>query len=119
MTATIPAHPSKYEPDELERIFNRLVQSVLSETRSESSTHRIAIHPAYQQIIGLGQPAVPLLLREIEMRSGRWFWALKSISREDPVPAGDSPQGRLCHRGKTKKMIDAWLAWGKQKGYQW
>ncbi|MEL7353906.1 MAG: hypothetical protein AAFN38_20960 [Cyanobacteria bacterium J06560_5] len=111
MTATIPSHLKEYEPDDLERIFNRLVQSVLSETRSESSTNRIAVHPAYQQIIGLGRPAVPLLLKEVERRSGRWFWALKSITREDPVPAGD--------RGKTKKMIDAWLAWGKQKGYQW
>lgn len=111
MTATVPAHLSKYEPDDLERIFNRLVQSVLSETRSESSTNRIAVHPAYQQIIGLGRPAVPLLLREVERRSGRWFWALKSITREDPVPASD--------HGRTKKMIDAWLAWGKQKGYQW
>jgi hypothetical protein len=44
-------------------------------------------------------------------RSGRWFWALKSITREDPVPAGD--------RGSTPKMVDAWLSWGKQKGYQW
>jgi hypothetical protein len=111
MTATIPFSLSKYEPDDLERIFNHLIQSVLSETRSESSTQRIAIHPAYQQIIGLGQPAVPLLLREVEKRSGRWFWALKSITREDPVPAGDL--------GKTKKMSDAWLSWGKQQGYQW
>lgn len=119
MTATIPSHLSKYEPDDLERIFNRLVQSVLSETRSESSTQRIAIHPAYQQIIGLGKPAVPLLLREVEKRSGRWFWALKSITREDPVPAGDSPAERLCQRGRTQKMIDAWVNWGQQKGYQW
>lgn len=111
MTAAILSHLTKYEPDDLERIFNQLVQSVLSETRAESSTNRIAIHPAYQQIIGLGQPAVPLLLREVERRSGRWFWALKSITREDPVPASD--------RGRTKKMIDAWLAWGKQNGYQW
>ena len=111
MTATIPSHLTKYEPDDIERIFNQLVQSVLSETQAESSTNRIALHPAYQQIIGLGQPAVPLLLREVEKRSGRWFWALKSITREDPVPA--------AARGRTKKMIDAWLAWGREKGYQW
>jgi hypothetical protein len=85
MTSTIPAPLSKYEPDGLERIFSELVQRVLAGTRAESSTQRIAIHPAYQQIIGLGQPAVPLLLREVERRSGRWFWALKSITREDPV----------------------------------
>ncbi|MEM9164929.1 MAG: hypothetical protein AAGC54_17905, partial [Cyanobacteria bacterium P01_F01_bin.4] len=101
MTATIPSHQSKNEPDDIERIFNHLVQWVLTDTRSESSTLRIAVHPAYQQIIGLGQPAIPLLLREVEQKSGRWFWALKAISREDPVPSGD--------RGKTKRMMDAWL----------
>lgn len=110
---------TSYEPDDLERIFNQLVQSVLSDTRAESSTNRIAIHPAYQQIVGLGQPAVPLLLREVEKRSGRWFWALKSITREHPVPVCDSPEESHCQRGKTKKMITAWLAWGKQNGYKW
>ena len=111
MTATIPSHLARYEPDDIERIFNQLVQSVLSDTRAESSSNRIAIHPAYQQIIGLGQPAVPLLLREVEKRSGRWFWALKSITREDPVPAKD--------RGRTQKMTESWLDWGKEKGYKW
>jgi hypothetical protein len=101
----------RYEPDDLERLFNHLVQWVLTDTRSESSTLRIAIHPAYQQIIGLGQPAVPLLLREVERRSGRWFWALKAITRQDPVQPND--------RGKTQKMINAWLSWGKKQGYQW
>ena len=111
MTATVPSNLLKYDPDDLERLFNRLVQQVLSETRFESSTQRIAMHPAYQQIIGLGQPVVPFLLRETERKSGRWFWALKSITREDPVADSD--------RGKTKNMIDAWLIWGKQQGYKW
>ncbi len=44
------------DPDDLERLFNRLVQRVLSETCFESSTQRIAMHLAYQQIIELGQP---------------------------------------------------------------
>ncbi|MGH2412921.1 MAG: hypothetical protein ACRDEA_04335 [Microcystaceae cyanobacterium] len=111
MTATVPSYQSRSEPDDLERIFNHLVQWVLTDTRSESSTLRIAIHPAYQQIIGLGQPAVPFLLREVERRSGRWFWALKAITRQDPVQPND--------RGKTPKMIEAWLSWGQQEGYQW
>lgn len=111
MTATIPSNLLSYDPDDLERVFNRLVQNVLAATRSESSTQRISMHPAYQQIIGLGQPVVPLLLREVERKSGRWFWALKAITREDPVPKSD--------RGKTRKMIDAWLNWGNQKGYRW
>ncbi|MEB3232093.1 MAG: hypothetical protein VKJ64_13880 [Leptolyngbyaceae bacterium] len=111
MTATLSSHPSQQEPDDIERIFNNLVQLVIQETRSESSTLKIATHPAYQQIIGLGQPAIPLLLRELERKSGRWFWALKAISRIDPVEPSD--------RGKTRKMIDAWMQWGIEAGYKW
>lgn len=111
MTATLPFHSRQQEPEDIERIFNALVQVVIRETCSESSTVRIALHPAYQQIIGLGQPAVPLLLRELERRSGRWFWALKAISRFDPVAPSD--------QGKTRKMIEAWLQWGTEAGYEW
>ncbi len=111
MTATIPSYKSKIEPDDLERIFNHLVQWVLTDTGSKSSTLRIAIHPGYQQIIGLGESAVPLLLREVERRTGRWFWALKAITRQDPVLPND--------RGKTKKMIETWIKWGQQQGYKW
>jgi hypothetical protein len=57
----------------------------------------------------MGEVIVPLLLRELEKKSGRWFWALKCITREDPVP----PESR----GKTQEMIKAWLEWGTQKGY--
>ncbi len=99
------------EEQKLEEVFNRLVKQWLSETGNISSTNEACIHPAYQQIIGLGKEAIPLLLRELEKKSGRWFWALKAISREDPVP----PE----KRGKTREMISAWLDWGKNKGYIW
>lgn len=59
----------------------------------------------------MGEAVVPFLLRELENKTGRWFWALKSITGEDPVP----PE----YRGKTEEMIRAWLEWGKQRGYQW
>jgi len=61
VTVPVPYQTSKTEPDDLEEIFNCLVQWVLTDTRSESSTLRLAIHPGYQQIIGLGQSAIPLL----------------------------------------------------------
>ena len=96
---------------ELEVTFNHLVQQWRAETHFLSSTHQMVLHPAYQQIIGMGEAAVPLLLRELEQKSGRWFWALKSITREDPVP----PEAK----GRTQVMIQAWLDWGRAKGYQW
>jgi hypothetical protein len=96
---------------ELETTFYQLVEQWKSETRGISSTEQMSVHPAYQQIIGMGRDVIPLLLRELENNSGRWFWALKSISREEPV----TPE----QRGKTKEMIAAWLNWGREKGYKW
>ncbi|NET62495.1 MAG: hypothetical protein F6K47_42285, partial [Symploca sp. SIO2E6] len=64
----------------MEVTFKHLVQQWKAETRFLSSTHQMVLHPAYQQIIGMGEAAVPLLLRELEKKSGRWFWAIKSIT---------------------------------------
>lgn len=96
---------------EIEIIFQELVNQWQQETRGISSSTELILHPAYQQIIGMGREVVPLLLRELEKKSGRWFWALKSITRQDPVP--------LELRGKTKEMIKIWLDWGRKNGYQW
>jgi len=96
---------------ELETTFHSLVEQWKSETRGISSTEQLSLHPAYQQIIGMGPDVIPLLLRELENNSGRWFWALKAISREEPV----TPE----QRGKTQEMIAAWLNWGREKGYKW
>jgi hypothetical protein len=65
-------------------------------------------HPAYQEIIALGPPAIPLLLAELRMEARYWFAALSAITGQDPVPAED--------RGSVRKMTDAWLRWGKAHG---
>ncbi|AOX00521.1 MULTISPECIES: hypothetical protein [Moorena] len=97
--------------EDIEQTFRQLVHQWREETRGISSTTQAAMHPAYQQIIGMGKEAIPLLLRELEQKSGRWFWALKSITREDPVQEE--------HQGNTQKMIEAWLNWGLRNGYKW
>ena len=67
------------------------------------------MHPAYQQIIGMGEEALPLILEELSRRPGHWFWALKAITGEDPVPAE--------HAGEVPEMTRAWLEWGRQHDY--
>jgi len=57
----------------------------------------------------MGEEAIPLLLMELLKASGRWFWALKAITGENPVPRE--------HLGKTKKMTQDWIDWGVEKGY--
>ncbi|MEM8638095.1 MAG: hypothetical protein AAGG51_04630 [Cyanobacteria bacterium P01_G01_bin.54] len=96
--------------NEVRSAFYALVEQWHQENRYTSSTHQMVLHSAYQQIIGLGEPVVPLLLEELEKKTGRWFWALKAITRQYPVP----PE----HQGRTKLMIQAWLDWGEQHGYR-
>jgi hypothetical protein len=72
-----------------------------------SSTSAMVAHPAYQSIIEMGEPVVPLLLRDLERESTHWFEALKAITGEDPVSAGDW--------GNIPAMKSAWLAWERSR----
>jgi len=103
----IPLFAAKREDIEAE--FNRLVNEWRSERGATSSSTAIAMHPAYQRIIGMGKPVLPLILRELSKELDHWFWALKAISGEDPVP--------IEHLGKMKMMAADWLQWGREKGY--
>ncbi len=86
---------------ELKAIWN-------ADTAILSSITEIAMHPAYQQIIGMGRNAIPLILAEMKETPGHWFWALKSITGEDPV----LPE----QRGRIKEMTEAWINWGRNQG---
>jgi hypothetical protein len=89
--------------------FHRLKEKWEAETAFLSSVSNIVMHPTYQQIIGMGPMAIPLILREVSIKQGQWFWALKSITNEDPV----KPE----QRGIVAEMSRAWLQWGKERGY--
>lgn len=78
-------------------------------TRYFSSISDICLNINYQQIIGMGPIAIPYILAEMRKRPGHWFWALHSITGEDPV----LPQ----ERGRIKLMTARWLQWGKEQGY--
>ncbi|MBI2265647.1 MAG: hypothetical protein HYU64_10805 [Armatimonadetes bacterium] len=86
-----------------------LAQAWRRDAQFISSVTEMAMHPAYQQIIGMGREALPLILRELWNKQDHWFWALKAISGGDPVP----PE----HQGKLDKMTEIWLHWGKQNRY--
>jgi GAF domain-containing protein len=94
---------------QVEDRFSSLVTEWRKEAGHLSSTSEAVLHPAYQQIIGLGKEAIPLLLKELNKHSGRWFWALKTITGENPVLEDQ--------RGKNQEMINAWIDWGKKRGY--
>ena len=76
-----------------------------------SVVSKMVIHPAYQRIVGMGQPVIPLIFRELEREPDHWFWALQSITGENPVS--------VDRRGDIVQMAAAWLEWGKAHGYRW
>jgi hypothetical protein len=89
-------------------LFDSWADTVERETRHVASPFAIATHPAYLNIVNLGKPAIPLILRRMRKSGGHWFWALALITRENPVPEKD--------RGNMAAMRSAWLKWGTTHG---
>lgn len=94
--------------------FQRLVKEWKVQRGFSSSITEGALCPAYQKIIGMGQPAVPLILGQLEAEGDdpdQWFWALNAITGRQPV--------REEEQGDFVKMAHIWLGWGRHKGYVW
>lgn len=99
---------SVLEPLDVGKRFSELAGSWKKETRLSSSMTDRILHAAYQQIIGLGRAALPLILEELARQPDYWFWALFAIAGENPVTADE--------QGDLDKMTAAWLNWGQQRG---
>lgn len=95
---------------ELVQRFQGLAAQWRRETRHLSLMSDIVLNTAYQQIIGMGKPAIALILQDLQREPDHWFWALRSITGENPIQPED--------RGYMAQMAEAWLAWGRQHGYQ-
>jgi hypothetical protein len=101
------------ETSGLEANFLQLTELWRQETGMLSVVSKMVMHPAYQRIIGMGQPVVPLILRELEREPDHWFWALQAITGESSISLAPEQQGNLG------AMAAAWLLWGKNHGYRW
>jgi hypothetical protein len=96
---------------DVRREFERLVAIWEQAVAHHSSESIRTKHPAYQEIIGLGPPVVPHLLSDMECNRRHWFAALIALTGANPVATQDA--------GKVDKMIESWLQWGRENGYQW
>jgi hypothetical protein len=105
----IEAQKTPEEKAALKAEFTRLTEEWKSQRGATSFASEIAMLPAYQRILTMGQDALPWILEELERELDHWFWALGSISGENPVPAESE--------GKMKEMARIWLEWGRKKGY--
>jgi hypothetical protein len=99
------------ELDSAEAKFILLVKNWKTERGPTSTVQRIAMSFAYQQIIGMGDVAIPFIIRELERNADHWFWALSAITGIDPVPQKS--------KGVMDEMADAWIEWYQANENRW
>jgi hypothetical protein len=108
-TPSVPTNLAPAVPSlETRQRFQQLASEWKEQARYLSNTAQMAMLRPYQRIIGLGLPAVQLILEELQREPNQWFWALESITGENPVPQEA--------RGRVRLMAQAWINWGKQHG---
>jgi hypothetical protein len=86
--------------------FKRLLAEWRKETAHLSSIQAKVMVTSYLEIIGMGQPALRLILNELKERPTYLFPALRAITGIDPVQPGD--------KGKLRRMANTWIEWGRQ-----
>ena len=110
-TAPVKQAISAASTESVEQRFRRLEMLWNAETGYLSSDTEIVGHPAFREIISMGEAVVPLMMKDLAARSSLWVWALPEITGADPVPPSE--------RGNIRKMSEAWLRWGREQGYRW
>lgn len=94
--------------------FQFLVLKWRSERGTRSSINETVMMPAYQEIIGMGRTALPLILAQLRSEGDdpdQWFWALRAITGVNPVKPED--------QGNFQAMALAWLRWAEREVYAW
>lgn len=92
----------------LRHSFEQLVRQWKQETAFVSSSSARLLNSSYLRIIGLGPPAIPLILEEMRNGGLHWGAALSAITGENPAEGVDTL------RAATK----AWLEWAELGGPQ-
>jgi hypothetical protein len=96
------------QPDRVSSEFKKHERRWLSQTRHISSPFDKYLHPSYARIIGLGWAVVPHLLNSLKRQPNDWFYALRAVTGENPVPNSAS--------GDVRRMANLWIAWGEARG---
>jgi type I restriction enzyme M protein len=90
----------------IEQAFRSYVETWRRQTRHISSVAKMASHPAYEAIVGMGKAVLPLLLMELKERPDHWLVALHRITKADPAKRGSN----------FADAVEAWLEWGQSQG---
>ena len=89
--------------------FTKLADRWYMETCLMSNSDRAAAHPDHMEIIGMGEPVVPLILERMQDGRGHWDFALGKITGANPVKRADW--------GNIAAIHASWLEWGEANGY--
>ena len=105
-----PAVPVEVAADAtLETEFQTLVGRWREETLGHWNAAIILAHPAHQQIVEMGEDALPLIFADLAAGGGHWWRALRTITGTSPISEEDM--------GRSSKMRAAWLHWAREHGY--
>lgn len=96
-------------PYDLTGKFGELVAAWKTGSMHMSNSAQMALLRPYQQIIGLGWPAIPLILGELQREPDHWFWALEMITQQNPVDPSSL--------GNIREMTESWIQWGIENGF--
>jgi len=94
-------------PAAIREQFARLAAEWRTESGTSSNMVKIHLHPSYQRIIGMGPVVLPLIFDDLNRSPDFWFWALRAITGDDPVPAE--------HAGDLNAMTRDWLSWAREE----
>lgn len=97
-----------FQEQQRERFF-RLASLWRRERQSGMDIHVQIEHPAYREIVGMGEAVIPYVLEEMRNSDEFWFPALAEITGATPVPKSSY--------GSVRKVKEAWLDWGRDQGY--
>lgn len=107
MTTQSPTGERALGASDLEQRFLELAERWREETDFLSFLADKFAHPAYREIIAMGEPVVPWILRELNAGRGHWIEALEQITGEDATAASG------CSNRREAEL--AWLRWGAER----
>ena len=93
---------------DIESRFIALADSWVKGRMPSSKSKILCSHPAYLQIISMGERVIPLIIERLRNQADHWFQALRQLTGENPVKA--------TSKGNIQKMATDWINWAKAKG---
>lgn len=110
MTTQSPTGERAPAVSDLEQRFLELAERWREETQFYSTSTPLMEHPAYKEILQMGEVAVPWLLRDMAATGAHWTLLLREITGENPAIHATP--------GKVREVQAAWIEWGRTR-YPW